>query len=157
MDIEIRQYIKADAIAISKLMRQNFMEVNIRDYSKEEMVDLAKFYSPDKVNQIASDSHMYVANIKDNVIGCGAITSLNNEDDVSELVSIFVSPNCQGKGVGSLIMRALEQDVYFTCAKRVEIHSSITACEFYKKFGYDYIDGRKILDQDRLYRLEKHK
>ena len=39
----------------------------------------------------------------------------------------------------------------------MEIPASITACEFYRKLGYDYKDGIRQLDKDNLYRLEKFK
>ena len=57
------------------------------------------------------------------------------------MFNIFVLPEYQGKGVGRKIIEALEKDEYFLRAKRVEIPASITACEFYKKMGYDYKNG----------------
>ena len=40
-------------------------------------------------------------------------------------------------------------------AKRIEIPSSITACEFYRKMGYDFKNGENTIDDEQLYRLEK--
>lgn len=37
----------------------------------------------------------------------------------------------------------------------MEIPASITAVEFYRKFGYDYKNGEKELDEEHHYRLEK--
>lgn len=37
----------------------------------------------------------------------------------------------------------------------MEIPASITAVEFYRKFGYDYKNGKKELDEEHHYRLEK--
>ena len=42
-------------------------------------------------------------------------------------------------------------------AKRVESLSSVTACNFYKKMGYTYKDGKDTVDAEQLYRLEKFK
>ena len=44
---------------------------------------------------------------------------------------------------------------YFLRAKRVEIPSSITGCEFYRKMGYDFKNGIKELDDEKHFRLEK--
>jgi hypothetical protein len=52
-------------------------------------------------------------------------------------------------------METLEKDEYFLRAKRIEIPSSITGCQFYRKFGYDYKNGIAELNDERLYRLEK--
>jgi hypothetical protein len=40
-------------------------------------------------------------------------------------------------------------------AKRVEIPASITACNFYRKLGYDYKNGINAIDKEQLYRMEK--
>ena len=54
-------------------------------------------------------------------------------------------------------METLEQDVFFLRAKRVEIPSSITARDFYRKMGYNYKNGEDTVDEEQLYRLEKFK
>jgi len=71
------------------------------------------------------------------------------------LFTIFVLPEYQGRGVGRTIIETLEQDEFFMRAKRVEIPASITACEFYRKMGYDFKDGIAEVDEEQLYRLEK--
>ena len=64
-------------------------------------------------------------------------------------------PEYQGKGIGTKIIETLEQDELFMRAARIEIPASITATEFYRKFGYDYKNGVKELDEEHHYRLEK--
>lgn len=73
----------------------------------------------------------------------------------SILLTIFVLPDYQGKGIGKQIIETLEQDEYFLRAKRIEIPASITAVKFYKKMGYDYKNGIAGMDEEQLYRLEK--
>ena len=62
-----------------------------------------------------------------------------------------------GKGVGRKIINTLETDEFYVRASRIEIPASITATEFYRKFGYDYKNGVKELDDENHYRLEKFK
>lgn len=131
------------------------MEINIKDYSKEEMERLVEIYSTEKVLDIANYAHMYVACMKDEVVGCGAISSYWGKEDESILLSIFVTPEFHGQGIGRKIVETLENDEYFLRAKRIEIPASITACDFYRKLGYGYKNGVKELDQEDLYRLEK--
>ena len=66
-------------------------------------------------------------------------------------------PELHGNGIGRIIMQTLGQDELYLRADRIEIPSSITATEFYRKFGYDYKDGIKELDSEQHYRLEKYK
>ena len=58
-------------------------------------------------------------------------------------------------GVGKKIIETLEQDEFFLRANRIEIPSSITACEFYKRMGYIYKNGINVVDEEQLIRLEK--
>ena len=70
---------------------------------------------------------------------------------------IHISVREDGKGVGRKIINILETDEFYVRASRIEIPASITATEFYRKFGYDYKNGVKELDDEHHYRLEKYK
>lgn len=155
MSLKIRRFDNNDSDIVSKIICRNFLEVNIKDYPKEEMESLVNLYNSEKILNIASYAHMYVACIDDNVVGCGAISSFWGSEDESILLAIFVVPELQGKGIGKLIIETLEKDEYFLRAIRVEIPASITACEFYKKIGYEYKNGVNELDGEGYYRLEK--
>ena len=151
----IRRINDADAPTVSKLISRNFLEVNIKDYTKDEMEHLSEIYNSDKVLDISGSAHMYVACLDDAVVGCGAISSFWGNQDRSILLTIFVLPELHGKGIGRKIIETLENDEYFLRAKSIEIPASITACDFYKKMGYDYKDGIKKLTDEGHYRMEK--
>lgn len=155
VNIEIRRACNNDATTVSEIICRNFVEVNIRDYSKEEMEGLSNIYNSDKVLMIASYAHMNVACIDAKIVGCGSISSFWGKQDESILLTIFVLPELHGKGIGRKIIETLEKDEYFLRAKRIEIPASITACEFYKKLGYKYKNGITELDGEGHYRLEK--
>jgi N-acetylglutamate synthase-like GNAT family acetyltransferase len=154
-NLDIRRFDNNDATTVSKIICRNFLEVNINDYPKEEMEYLSENYNPDKVLQLNAYAHMYVVCIDKQIIGCGAISSFWGSQDESILLTIFVLPELHAKGIGRTIIKTLESDEYFLRAKRIEIPSSITACEFYKKMGYDYKGGIAKLDGEGHYRLEK--
>ena len=73
----------------------------------------------------------------------------------SILLTIFVLPEYQGKGIGRRIIQTLEQDEFFFRAKRIEIPASLTAVDFYRKMGYDFKNGVEQPEDGLLYRLEK--
>ena len=154
-NLEIRRFDNKDAVTVSKLICRNFLEVNIKDYSKEEMKSLAEIYDSNKVLEVAGYAHMYVFSMDKKIVGCGAISSFWGSQDESIFLTIFVLPELQGKGIGRKVVATLELDEYFLRAKRIEIPASITACEFYKKMGYDYKDGIPEVDDEGHYRLEK--
>ena len=155
--VRVRKFQKADAEEVQELIVRNFLEVNSKDYGIKAMQELAVNYGIDKILQIASYAHMYVFELDDRIVGVGSISSFGGSETESILLTIFVLPELHGNGVGRIIMQTLGQDELYLRADRIEIPSSITATEFYRKFGYDYKDGIKELDSEQHYRLEKYK
>lgn len=155
--VRVRKFQKADAEEVQELIVRNFLEVNSKDYGIKAMQELAVNYGIDKILQIASYAHMYVFELDDRIVGVGSISSFWGSETESILLTIFVLPELHGNGVGRIIMQTLGQDELYLRADRIEIPSSITATEFYRKFGYDYKDGIKELDSEQHYRLEKYK
>ena len=146
-----------DADKVSNIITRNFLEINVKDYGIEKMKQAAAEYNADKVLQIASYAHSYVFEVNNEIIACGSISSFWGSETESILLTIFVKPELHGMGVGRRIIETLESDELFRRATRVEIPASITGTEFYRKFGYDYKNGIKELDEEGHYRLEKFK
>ena len=155
INVSFRRFEKSDAEAVSKLVIRNFKEVNIKDYPKEEIEHLVEIFTPEKVIKRSEVSHFYVACVDNVQVGCGSIAPFWDKEDESILLTIFVLPEMHGRGIGKKIIEVLEADEYFLRAKRIEIPASITACEFYRKLGYDYKNSMSELDKEGLYRLEK--
>ena len=153
--ITIRRFKETDAENISRLVRRNMLEVNSKDYGLEAMQKLAEEYNAGKILQTAGYAHMYVFEWKEQLVGVGAISSFWGSETESILLTIFVLPELHGKGIGKNIIDTLEKDELFTRARRIEIPASITATDFYRKFGYDYKNGIKELDDEGHFRLEK--
>lgn len=155
--IRVRRFKEENADEVSKLIVRNFLEVNSKDYGIAAMEKLAKVYDSGKVLNIANYAHMYVFEWNGKIVGTGSISSFWGSKTESILLTIFVLPEFHGKGIGRKIINTLEQDEFFVRATRIEIPASITATEFYRKFGYDYKNGVKELDEEHHYRLEKFK
>lgn len=98
---------------------------------------------------------MYVACDELRIVGCGTIAEYWGSQTESILLTVFVLPEYQGKGIGKQIIKTLEQDEYFLRAKRIEVPASITAVEFYRKMGYEYKNGIAEIDEKQVCRLEK--
>ena len=151
----IRRFTKNDAEKVSTLIIRTEKITNSKDYSEEWINALEKRAQPSDILERAGWTHFYVVEDNDTIIGCGAIGPYWGSETESSLFTIFVLPEYQGKGIGRKIIETLEQDEYFLRAKRVEVPASITAVNFYRKFGYDYKNGVDRLDEEQLYRLEK--
>ena len=126
-----------------------------KDYPAELLEQAIAYLSPETLRQRNSWMHSYVVCEDGRIIGCGSIGPYWGKEDESSLFTIFVDPECQGKGIGRLIIDTLEQDEYFLRAKRIEIPASATAVGFYQKMGYGFKDGITEQDDEGHYKMEK--
>lgn len=154
-DLKIRRFETKDVSEVFNLIEKNISEVDTRELSEKEVHRLASYYNENKILHTSKKSHMYVAILKNKIVGCGSIASYLGKDDESILFDIFVLPESQGKGIGKKIIEALENDEYFLKSRRVEVKSSPISCDFYKKMGYDHKYSLKELDKDGKFKLEK--
>ncbi len=154
--ISVRPYQKEDMPAVINLAKRNLLEVNIKDYPKELMEKFASMYTEDYVKHLSTNGHSYVV-LDDGVLaGCGTVMPFwGKEQEECVLLSIYVLPECHGKGIGRYIMAALESDEYYKRSRRVEIPATVTACKFYERYGYSYKDGNEEPDAEGSYHLEK--
>ncbi len=155
--MEIRRFAPADAKETAALVAETLRISNSRDYSADYIEETIRSHSAEVLTARAKDSHMYVVTEDDRIIGCGAIAGFWGSETESILLTIFVLPSHQGKGIGRRIIEALERDPYFLRAERCEIPASVTACEFYKKMGYTYKNGVTEPDEEGIIRLEKYR
>lgn len=152
---KIRRFQASDAEEVSALIAKALRTVNIKDYSEDFIEANVSSHSPEILIERAEHGHMYVVLDNSRIIGCGAIDGYWGSTTESILLTVFVLPEYQGKGIGKLIVRTLEQDEFFLRAKRIEIPASITAVGFYRKMGYDFKNGIAEIDDEQVYRLEK--
>ncbi len=153
--MEIRRFKQDDAIELSNVIVETVKISNSKDYPPKYVEMNVLSHSSEALIERAKNSHMYVVCDNSKIIGCGAIAEFWESKTESILLTIFVLPDYQGKGIGRKIIETLEKDEYFTRANRIEIPASITAVNFYKKMGYDYKNGIDELENGVLYRLEK--
>lgn len=123
-------------------------------YPKSSIEYVIELTKPDKLKETAKGNHFYVVVENGQIIGCGGIRPYYGSLTESGLFVIFVNPNYQGKGIGTLIIKTLENDDYGKRAKRIEIPSSIPAIPFYRKLGYEH-KNNLLNYEDGHFALEK--
>lgn len=155
MDITIRPFREADAAAVAGVIEKTLLVSNSRDYPPEEIQAQIESHSRQVMLERSRWSHMYVACDGEEIVGCGAVAPFWGSLEESILLSIFILPEYQGRGIGRRIVQTLEKDEFFLRARRVEIPASITGVQFYLKLGYRYKNGDSRLTEEMNYRLEK--
>lgn len=136
--MEIRRFRETDADAVAAVVAETVRVSNSRDYPPEYISELVKTHSAEVLRKRAQEGHMYVACDGDTIVGTGTIAPYWGSETESILLTIFVLPEYQGKGIGRAIIEALEQDEFAKRAQRIEIPASLTAVQFYRHLGYDY-------------------
>ena len=156
-NITVRRFVPADAAEVQNIIHRGLREINGKDYPAKRIDEYCDYFSVEKIKSQAETAHMYVA-VSDNgrVAGTGTIAPFWGSETESILLTIYVLPDLIGQDIGTAIIQALEKDEYALRAKRIEIPSSVTAVNFYRKMGYGFKDGGKP-DEEGLIRMEKVK
>ena len=133
----LRRYRSADCKTLAKLFYDTDHNVNIRDYSAEQVcawadgnVDLAAW---DK-----SFSEHYTVIVEGNgvIVGFGDIT------EGGYLDRLYVHKDYQRRGVGSAICDELES---YPDTDELTVHASITAQPFFISRGYSVVKEQEVV------------
>lgn len=135
--IEIKEYDNKYAYEISKIIIQNLLEVNSKDYGLEFVKKSAKEFTPDKIKRNFSRIIWY------------------SDDGEYWILTVFVDIAHHKQGIGKLLISEIEKFAFTISAKKLVIPASITGCEFYHKLGYEYANGQKKLNENQMYIMEK--
>ena len=150
----IRPFRDEQAEEVSALIGRVLLEVNIRDYPREDLAEFAAYYSPQTVRALAEQGRTYVVTEGERAVACGSIVPLE-EDGVREIRAVFVLPEWEGRGIGRTLMAVLEADPLFLSARRVVVSASLTAHPFYARLGYRYAGGAPVCEDNDHYWMEK--
>lgn len=154
----IRRFVSEDAQEVQVVIHRGLREVNGKDYPAKLIEDFCSYFSIGKILSQADTAHTYVAVSEGGkILGTGTIAPYWNSETESILLTIYVLPDFIGNGIGSAIVKALENDEFFLRARRIEIPSSVTAVGFYRKLGYLPQDGEGVPDEEGLVRMEKNR
>lgn len=132
MAVEIRNYKKSDAKEIAQIYYNTIHEINIRDYSKEQVDAWAPIETSKEehwINRYKSREPI-VAVIGENIVGFAEFDSNGYID------CFFVHSNYQGYGIGSVLMRYIENIARERNISRIYANVSITAKRFFEKYHF---------------------
>ena len=154
MKIEL---MKEEDIFETQKMIERTLKISFPTVYPQGSIDyVVSYLNVETLKQRMTKSHFYVVKIDNEIVGCGGIAPYNDKEDESILLTIFVEPKLQGKGVGRKIIETLENDEYGVRAKRIEVPASMVGIPFYKKLGYEHKNGELNYD-DGHFSMEKFK
>ena len=137
--IDIRLFQKQDAEQIAKLFHQTVREININDYS----INQVKAWAPDDINfrdwvSVCSEKFTYVADDNGIIAGFGKLESDGHID------CFYCNKDYQRMGVGKKIYYAIEAKAYQLGIHRLYTEASITAKPFFLRMGFSIIKKQQV-------------
>jgi len=96
----------------------------------------------------------YIENENKEVVACGRLQE--NENKVGQIRFMAVDDKQQGKGLGKMIVAALENEGRKLHLKSIELQARDNAVDFYKSCGYTIKEKSFLMwDQIQHYLMEK--
>ncbi|MGV6873258.1 GNAT family N-acetyltransferase [Pseudochelatococcus sp. B33] len=129
MNYEIRAARDEDASAVSTVILSALRRTNARDYSEEIIRRVERSFSPAGVLELMRNRKVFVAAEGAQIVGTASL-------DGHVVRTVFVDPDAQGRGVGRLLMAAVEQAARAAGVGTLAVPSSVTAEQFYAKLGF---------------------
>lgn len=133
--IKIENFKKEYAEKVSNLICDTLQEINSRDYSEAIINKMCAHFSPKTIIDLASRRAIFVAMEGANIVGTASL-------DGDVILSVFVDASLQGKGIGTKLMRYIEDTARKSGYRTLKLPSSVTSVNFYKKLGYKKLEEK---------------
>jgi len=124
---EIDDYIEMDSV-----FRASVEALCVRDYDRKTVLDWVGEARPERFRVSANDGCTQFVKILDDKVAC--FGELNIEKQL--LLSLFVSPDFAGQGIGKEMLGFLITKASDAGIKVVKIDSSLNAANFYLRNGF---------------------
>jgi len=127
--LRIRRYAPGDAAAVAEVIRVTMALSNRADYGMERLQPLIDAITAERVAELNATRVCFVAEANGEIVGTAAL-----EED--ELLSCFVLPAAQGRGVGTELLRAVEAEARRAGEGLLRVGASLAGAAFYAARGY---------------------
>jgi len=126
-----------DIKKISRLIQESIENVGDPQYSKEQIEAWKTRYSEEKVEKKIGQELMFKLEEEGELI---ATISLHE----SKVSALYIRHNQKGKGIGTQMLKFIEQKAKEEKMKKLELSSTPIAVHFYEKNGYRKIRDNKF-------------
>jgi GNAT superfamily N-acetyltransferase len=133
--IPIRPATEDDAEAISALIRRTLRVSNAADYSVAEIDRVYAYFSVEGVRARIRRQDVFAAEIDGRIVATVGY-------ETGELWALFVAPESQRLGLGTLLVEHVERHARRRGARQLGLSASLTGVEFYERLGYRRVAHR---------------
>ena len=149
--MRIRKFRASDAVAVAKMHRDTVRNINSKDYPPEQIAVWSGRSTARRMKK-TKKTYRYVALEDKKIIGFGDF----KQD--GELAGLYIHKDYIGRGIGTSLLKKLEDEAKKYGIKELHLMSTITARNFYKKHGYSIVKKttHKIKNQELVvYKMKK--
>ena len=137
--MKVRLFCQQDADQIAQLFHATVREINIRDYSSNQV----KAWAPDNIYfrdwaEVCSNRFTYVADKEGVIVGFGELEPNGHID------CFYCHKDYQRCGVGSQIYQAIEAKALELGLNRLFTEVSITALPFFQRMGFSVVKEQQV-------------
>ncbi|MBI5635413.1 GNAT family N-acetyltransferase [Candidatus Micrarchaeota archaeon] len=132
--IQVREFTEQDAQSVGSLVKKAVEGLPKETYGQY----LSEYYSrnsPKALLDFLQHGAIFVAVEGQSVVGTARLDFIKQK-----IYGMFVDPSFQGRGVGALLLDAVEKLAAKKGFKQVVLSSTIPAARFYEKRGFKRID-----------------
>jgi putative acetyltransferase len=138
-DLRIRLFQPEDADQIAQLFHQTVRQVNLGDYSSEQV----QGWAPDDLNfrnwvEVCVNRDTYVADDGGVIAGFGELEANGHID------CFYCHKDYQRRGVGRQIYQAIEARARELQLSRLFVEASITAKPFFERLGFALVTEQQV-------------
>lgn len=157
--IEIVEYKDEYAKDLSEIILNNMYKINIKEHGKDVIDRISKHFTEEEIKKKFPYRTKCLVALKDNktVVGTASIDKYRGDENGTKyiLLTVFVKMEEHHQGIGRKLIEKIEDVALNIGCKELVIPASVYACEFYRKFGFDYLNGKKVQNDDKEYILVK--
>ena len=144
MEITLRPFVAGDAEAVLRVHYAAVHETGASHYDQETRQQWSPPVGSERIaeylRRIAAEEQVtLVALHNEAIVGFGTVVPA-----INELRAVYVLPSCGRRGVGSQLLRAVEQLARNRNLNELRLDSSLNAEAFYLAQGYKSTDRRRI-------------
>jgi len=129
--MKIRKAKPEESKEISKLIRNTILKINSKHYPKKQMDFELSCYTPSKIRSYFTEKIIFCMVENKKIIGVSILNLKGKEVD-----SLYVNNKFIGKGFGWKLLTYVERYSMKKGIKRIILHPTDYALNFYKKCGY---------------------
>jgi GNAT superfamily N-acetyltransferase len=135
--VELRPFRPADAEPVTRLIHSTIVACYTGVYPPRAVAFFKDYHALERVVERHAAGRVVVACSGDDIVATGSLVG-------PEISGVFVDPALQGRGVGALVMDALESAARETGLLAAELSVSLPSRGFYECRGYRILEARSI-------------